>query len=347
MKSQFNAKDIGALASDCGLKTWQLRKIFKHFRKVTGCKVNSVPIQKALKELSKDVVQPQTGKYEHQYKDEDGNLKKETVEWEYQSIAEVYKRIIVALMTEHDVNPEDVERLFIIFGGNHGVGALCMPFRTVLVLNDGRHLKKDISIVATINCKKDTGEVIMKTIMDMLTADLKLINDSSVALSIDDSGVLQCDLVPKESTTLSSTNTIKDTSLYITGDIKWFCMLLGMEDMASHWCIYCLHRAQDWKKKGHCPAADRTIENIVETVEKYKLTDQLKSNAEHLGVKAKPFWDFIPIDNYWLSLLHIWMGIFNDIDRWFMEQVHLLMDCSEREVAVRASMPALTAKKMN
>ena len=346
MASQFDENDIGALATDCNLKTWQLKRIFKHFKKVTGCKLNAVPINKALKDLSKDIVQPQTGTYEHEYTDDNDNLKKETVEWEYQSICEVYKHIIVAIMAENSVNPEDVEKLFLILGGDHGIGAFRMPFRTVLLLKDGRHLKKDIGI-ATIICKKDTGEVILNTIMDVLTADLKLINNSSVVIGTDEVGALTCKLVTKGTQTATPrTNTIQSTTLYITGDIKWFCMLLGMEDMAPHYCVYCHHRAQDWKKeRNHDKASDRTIESIIETVEKYNLTSKTKSNPKYRGVKSMPFWDFIPVDNYALSLLHIWMGIFNDIDRWFMEQVHLLMGCSERERDLRKELPLLIAKK--
>lgn len=148
-------------------------------------------------------------------------------------------------MTEHSVAIHDIEKAFIILGGDHGIGAFRMPFRTVLVLKDGRHLKKDIGI-ATVVCKKDTGKVILNTIMDWLTEDLKEINDSNVVLTMDASGNLQCDLQLK--TDANSHLLELETGIYITGDIKWFCILLGMEDMAPHYCVYCTLRKLEWKK---------------------------------------------------------------------------------------------------
>jgi predicted transposase YbfD/YdcC len=283
-------------------------------------------------------VKPKTGSYLHEYVDSDGVDQKDNVTFEYQSISEVYKHIIVSLMTEHSVDIRDIEKTFIILGGDHGIGAFRMPFRNVLVLRDGRHLKKDIGI-ATIVCKKDTGKVILNTIMDWLTEDLKEINHSNVVLSTDASGNLQCDLQPKTNTSSHSL----DTGIYVTGDIKWFCMLLGMEGMAPHYCVYCSLRKQDWKKCGHCKGDPRTIQSIIDTVNKYNITEGSRTNPNHRGVKAKPFWDFIPIKNYCLSLLHIWMGIYNDIDEWFMNEVRLLMSDGDVEVELKAKVASLTA----
>ena len=81
----------------------------------------------------------------------------------------------------------DVVNVYVILGGDHGIGAFCLPFRTLVVLQDGRHLKKDIGI-ATVICKKDTSTILKNTIEGWLTFDLKLINESSLQLSVDQSG---------------------------------------------------------------------------------------------------------------------------------------------------------------
>ena len=59
-----------------------------------------------------------------------------------------------------------------------------------------------------------------------------------------------------------------------------------------------------------------TIEAIL------KLTlDKTKKGADRLGVKCKPYWDFIPVRNYTIPLLHILIGVFNDVDDYLIDLV--------------------------
>jgi hypothetical protein len=113
-----------------------------------------------------------------------------------------------------------------------------------------------------------------------------------------------------------------------------------MEDMAPHWCPYCLLKKQDWKECNHRKGEPRTVENIIETVELNNITENTPTNPKYRGVKSRPLLDFVPVGNYFLSLLHIWMGIFNDSDDMFMLQVHLLT-CSNDEIELRNRLPAL------
>jgi len=114
--------------------------------------------------------------------------------------------------------------------------------------------------------------------------------------------------------------------------------------MAPHYCIYCLLSAQEWKVCNHEKGQPRTIKIINETVESNNITVQTKLNPRFQGVKAKPFWDFIPITKYCLSLLHIWIGVFNDIDNWFMQQVHDIVEWSPREHELRKEKAFLIAQ---
>ena len=223
----------------------------------------------------------------------------------------------------------DVAKVFVFLGGDHGVGAFRLPLRVLVLLKNNTILKKTIGI-STVNSNKDSGKVFRETIEPYVTRDLRLLNDSSVVLTVDDSGYVQCHLQPKgEGSSRNLLNvTIEDIVLLITGDIKWYCMLLGMEDMASSWCIYCVLKATVWRQQGHAKGDARTIELINSIVDQYNLTDTSKPV---MGVKCKPVWDFIPITHYVLSLLHIQMGIFNDIDDWFMRSVHKMVVWSTKK----------------
>jgi hypothetical protein len=137
--------------------------------------------------------------------------------------------------------------MVLILGGDHGVGAFHMPFSTVIVLKDGTIHKQDIGI-ATVTGSKDSAHVLMNTIMDKVAANLKTINDSSMKLTMDSTGGVCCDLCPKADCNAANQCTVKETIILITGDIKWFCMLLGMEGMAGKYCIYCMLKQSQWKE---------------------------------------------------------------------------------------------------
>jgi hypothetical protein len=316
--------ELGALLTDCILKNWQLHKIMKHVKHVTGVKPSSVSINKALKSLSITVVKPVTGNWKHVWKDKKSSkMKEEMVEWQYQSIVEVFKLVVASLVTEHCNNVNEVKQVVLILGGHHGVGAFRMPFRTVIVLKDGTIHKRDIGI-ATVTGSKDTVHVLMNTIMDKMVADLKTINDSSIKLTMDGAGGVHCDLHPKADCNAANQCTVKETAILITGDIKWFRMLLGMEG------ICCMLKHSQWKECNCHKGTKRTIASIVKIVEDNGLEDNPWTDPSFLDVKLKPLLPFIPISHYTLSLLHICMGIFNDGDKWYMDQLHLLL-CGDDE----------------
>ena len=59
-----------------------------------------------------------------------------------------------------------------------------------------------------------------------------------------------------------------------------------------------------------------TIENIIELAGKTNL-----KGAARMGVKTTPYWEFIPIRNYAIPLLHIMIGVFNDVDAYLLDLV--------------------------
>jgi hypothetical protein len=176
---------------------------------------------------------------------------------------------------------------------------------------------------STVVCKKDTAEVLKNTIEKWLTIDLTLLNNSRVFIGINDDGCVQCLLQNKNNAYCLAQNqfSIKTIGWFLACDIKWMCMLLGMEDMASHLCIYCQLSTKEWKHFDHNRGEAHTIEYIKRIIETNNINNKTKSNPKYQGVKGTPFWPCIPISHYCLSLLHIWMGMFNDIDLWFVRSV--------------------------
>ena len=69
-------------------------------------------------------------------------------------------------------------------------------------------------------------------------------------------------------------------------------MLLGMADMLNEWCIFYFMRKMQCSIRGHEKGEKRTMVKLLTLA-----SDTTKKGAERLGVKFRPYWDFIPVEN--------------------------------------------------
>jgi len=297
--------DVGlaAMQSDARLKNWQLLKVIKHSQANLDTQY-AVPFNQT-KRFSEGYIKPQTKKFTHQY--EDGKI--ETVTCEYQDICEIAEQHVGAIIQEDKVQPNDIADVDLAVGGDHGVGAFRVACRTIVTSKDD-NMRYRQAIVATAVCK-DTPETLKKTIMDWLTADLKRIHEQKLVVDMNDEGVGACTFMDEDDIGNDTDAHVFKVGLFNTGDLKWFATLLGMHGMSSQWCIYCYLRKAGWMAED--PAFEaRTIENM-----KTYSDDPTLTGTDRMGVKTAPYWPFIPVDHYAIPLLHILIGVFNDIDIYF------------------------------
>ena len=91
-------------------------------------------------------------------------------------------------------------------------------------------------------------------------------------------------------------------------------ILLGMYGMSSEWCLFFFLRRKQWQAMDYEKGDPRTIENIMDFANNPKLT-----GASRMGVKRAPYWPFIPVENYAIPLLHLMIGILNEIIDYFTD----------------------------
>ena len=82
-----------------------------------------------------------------------------------------------------------------------------------------------------------------------------------------------------------------------------------------------------------------------------KLADEVNQpnfkGDSKMGVKASPLWSFIPLRNFLPPLLHILIGIWNDIWDKFRELVSECIECIARDEAnLQARKESITKKGM-
>ena len=112
------------------------------------------------------------------------------------------------------------------------------------------------------------------------------------------------------------------------GDLKFMFMVCGRNGYAGAHCLYCFLKASKWKEKHqddqtiNPDGEEVTVELLMERVLKCQQDasgtqveqEQIdKAIAGLAGQKEAPLWTFIPIENYLVPLLHLLLGLGNDL----------------------------------
>ena len=303
----LDAVGLGALKMDCRFKDWQVKQLLRHLRFANGGASVSVPFRE-IKQFGRGFVEPKTKNFKHQYPPG----KFEWVECEYQPVDECFVNVLGDLLTTHRVQPDDVQDVYFVLGGDHGQEAFRLCFRAIVLLKTGKLLYEDYGGAGLVP-GKDDRDVLDASLMPWLTEDLKTLSQAKVHIATLADGAIGVTLASAGETPAEGTAEGAGVQIWNTGDLKWMAMLLGMDDMSGEWCIFCLLRQKEWLegKTGE----KRTIEKICE------LAKQNLSGAKRRGVKFSPYWDFIPIDNYAVPLLHLMIGVFNDAIDYFTASI--------------------------
>jgi hypothetical protein len=129
--------------------------------------------------------------------------------------------------------------------------------------------------------------------------------------------------------------TIEKVDCYITSDLAFQAMSMGRESMARYWCMQCLaNRPQFlgkhplWLMEDLCHKGDETVHQ--------------QNGKPQMGVKQRPWFDFIPVSHHMVPLLHCEIGIRNDLLKMLRNIINkFLENMTLTEVSIQLSIPAL------
>jgi hypothetical protein len=132
--------------------------------------------------------------------------------------------------------------------------------------------------------------------------------------------------------------------LFLVGDLKFLFMMMGRSGYSGSNCVYCKLNSKQWKtyhvmeEHMHCGAEEWSIEKLLAPFLASQIVRQaaggtIQASAgdgeELRGQKEALLWTFIPIKNVLVPLLHILLGLGNDLlgsfwSSWFDERVEVL-----------------------
>ena len=100
--------------------------------------------------------------------------------------------------------------------------------------------------------------------------------------------------------------------IHVTGDMKWYGVAQGKEHSDRNWCWICMLKKLDWQLRD---ADGKAKVGVLWTLEAlFEIAQSLDENEKSfLGVKSEPMLKRIGPDRYDLPLLHILLGITNNL----------------------------------
>jgi len=270
-----------------------------------------------------------------------GKQQEEFIEWSEKRIDDEISRYLQRHLQNKSAKPADVLRIQAVAGGDHSHTAFQFGASVSAELSDGKMIDFEVSVCELI-CRKDTWRLIESTILPMLTSGLNIVTTSPLHIYEDDEGNIICKFGETCPTTQHqhAATTIPHVDLYITGDLAFQAMALGMESMSGHWCMQCTMQMQ-------CTLTEAQLSEVkMWTVEEYcRLGEEAErrgTSKTKLGVKQKPWWDFISITPYMVPLLHCMIGDVKQLLDMLRDIINEhLENMTRTEEKIRASIPLL------
>ena len=123
--------------------------------------------------------------------------------------------------------------------------------------------------------------------------------------------------------------------LYLIGDLKFLFMVMGQSGYSAHYCLYCRLKSAQWRtiyknqKKINCEADFWSIQSLTQEA---LMIQQGNSNKVGMGIKEPPIWDFIPVHKILVPILHILLGLGNDVLAKFLQWVDEQVEFKSEEL---------------
>jgi hypothetical protein len=210
----------------------------------------------------------------------------------------------------------------VVLGGDYGV----RRFRAViqLIFRNGQCQVKPYAVtihVGNSDCNKDTREVLEKTIGKELNEGLRRISGKHLVVHVlnDFCTVTFSDELPGENENELFFSFL--TRTLIAGDLAFYATILGKENMSSVWCTWCKLSKSAWALPDHNLGELWTIGDLCH-VRDNVAAGNISNDPENIkGCTELPLFDSVPVENYIVPVLHLLIGIGNNLLESLLEWV--------------------------
>jgi hypothetical protein len=308
----FDAVATFAMQSAANMNELQLRTLRRCCKAECGDYLFSSPYS-IKRVLDLEYVEPMTGTYKN------GS---EKIQWMYKSVQEIVRLYFSTLFRESN-GAVRVDHIDLSFCIDHGKGYS----RATLIIvhryrNDANEWdqKQATFSVANARCKKDNAHIVKNTYGTHLNDAMKAIRTIgciSFFKAASDSWADSYAIIGDDQSKQDEGDecmSITNVELWMAGDLLWYSTALGKEGYAGWWCPYCTLFKSNWQSKDHEVGENWTVDKLTTHAGKLE-SGELNGRIvmERQGVKEVPLFDAVDVDHYIMPVLHLTIGLVNDI----------------------------------
>jgi hypothetical protein len=264
--------------------------------------------------LDLEYVEPMTGTYKN------GS---EKIDWMYKSI-EANVCLYFSILFRDSNGALRVDHIDLSFCVDHDKGHLRATLTIVHHYRNDRNewdQKQATFLVANARCQKGNANIVKNTYGTHLNDAMKAIRTigcisffkAAVTNLWDDSYAI---IGNEQSKRDKGDECILTTNLelWMAGDLLWYSTALGKEGYDGWLCPYCTAFISNWQSKDHKVGNKWTVEKVMTHAGKLESGELNGKNVmERQGAKEVPLFDAADVDHYAMPVLHLTIGIVNDI----------------------------------
>ena len=204
----------------------------------------------------------------------------------------------------------------IILVGDHGAGAFRMMATALLITREQRRSRNSPvnqfigtklalevdGLVGYIQCRKDTYAVLQSTITDHLNESIqRILALGSLSIFKDTNNVIRS-MWGNPSVEKKVLATVP-VEVFMTGDLAFYSIMLGKENMSPHWCWRCTSSKAEWTegREGADLWSHNMLKNHLEALNASTEADRIKHRR---GVTMPALLPSIPVQNILVPPLH-------------------------------------------
>ena len=236
----------------------------------------------------------------------------EKISYHHRSAIELFRQYSHNIL----VDAQHISNVELLFGGDHGKGAFTFMF--VVIVRYSNNLQRQPGVfefqLGQIDSVKDSEELLKPLMLDMEEGvlEMKPNNEGKSVLCVgrgEDGYTNKVNFVQIGQQVPDTTIYKIPTSFLLMGDLKFLFMVMGRPGFSGHHCLFCKQTKAQWvaahnaKQSIYCDADQWTNEDLI----------QQAINPDLASVKYAPLWSYLPINHIVPPLLHITLGLVNDL----------------------------------
>ena len=201
---------------------------------------------------------------------------------------------------------KEVNNCMVLMSGDHGQGSSKFTAKFILRSIPASEAVSEpepfvfVEQVCQIDCKKDTSQVLEMNIASDLRSALKRISESKKLYLFQGNAEsnLYVSLINEKRDTADQL--LKEIPIWLgmTGDLLFYSLVLGKENISGVWCWRCMMSRKEWNVLEGTRGRNWTIRNITNHYNSIQQLSGEKTPYQVCGVTGTPMFPSIEVENY-------------------------------------------------